>query len=156
MRKSLLLLIALFSITILKAGMIYVPANATDNAKSVTKSVSETLSQLDAKTFLTLTPAKIQEMTGQKMTFSQKLSLKITQKEVKKQLKKNGTVDMAAVAKESTGGISALWLILGLLLGLIGVIIALITKKEAGDNRVKSALIGWGIWIAIVLIAYVL
>jgi hypothetical protein len=152
MRKiTLMLLAGLFAVSSLHAGLVYVPESATDNVKSGKQSV---FSMLDAQTFLALTPAKVKEMTGKKMSLGEKVSLKIAQMEVKKQLKKGEQVDMAAMGKKAASGISALWLILGLLLGLIGVIIALVTKKGADDNRVKSALIGWLIWIAIVVIAY--
>ncbi|HMP86558.1 MAG TPA: hypothetical protein PKE63_04730 [Lacibacter sp.] len=111
---------------------------------------------LDAKTFVALTPSKIREMTGKKLTLTEKISLKLAQAQVKKQLRKGKEVDMSAVARGEGGGIDILWLLLGVVLGLIGVIIALITKKGSGDNRVRFALIGWLIWVAIVLVAFVL
>ena len=43
--------------------------------------------------FLSLTPAKIQEMTGKKMTFGQKIALKMAQKKLSKQLKKGKSID---------------------------------------------------------------
>ena len=157
MKKIALFLFAgMFALTSLHAGLVYVPESATDNVKAGKEATAGVYNMLDAKTFIALSPAKVKEMTGKKMSFSEKVSLKIAQLEVKKQLKKGKEVDMTAMAQKAASGISALWLILGILLGLIGVLIALLTKKGADDNRVKSSLIGWGIWIAIVLIAYVL
>lgn len=153
---ALLLLAGIFALSSLHAGLVYVPETATDNVKAGKQTTAGVYSMLDAKTFLALTPAKVKEITGKKMSFGEKVSLKVAQHEVKKQLKKGKEVDMAAMAQKAASGISALWLILGLLLGVIGVLIALLTKKGADDNRVKSSLIGWGIWIVIVLIAYVL
>ena len=154
-RIATLLLALVFSLSVVNAGMIVVP-KSTEPVKTETASPADVLSKMDPKTFLSLTPAKIQEMTGKKMTFKQKLGLKLAQRDVKKQLKQGKEVNMADMAKRADGGISVLWLILGLLLGVIGVLIALLTKKGKDDNRVKSSLIGWGIWIAIVLIAYVI
>ncbi len=44
--------------------------------------------------FLALTPAKVQEMTGKKMTFGQKIALKMGQKKFSKQLKKGKSIDI--------------------------------------------------------------
>ncbi len=152
MRKITILLLAVVFSVASNAGMIYVPANSTDNAKAGKTSAANVLGQLDAKTFLSLTPAKVQEMTGTKMTLGQKISLKMAQMEVKKQLKKGQGVNMFEMGKKAATGINGLWLILGLLLGLIGVLIAYLTRKGSDDNRVKSAWIGWGIWVVIWLI----
>ncbi len=155
MRKITILLLAVaFSISS-NAGMIYVPANSTDNAKAGKTSAANVLGQLDAKTFLSLTPAKVQELTGKKMTFGQKVSLKMAQMEVKKQLKKGKEVNMAEMGKKAGGGINFLWLLVGFVLGLIGVLIAYLTREGTDDNRVKSAWIGAGIWLVLWIILYV-
>ncbi len=155
MRKiTIFVLAVVFSISS-NAGMIYVPSNATDNAKAGKTSAANVLGQLDAKTFLALTPAKVQEMTGTKMTFGQKVSLKMAQMEVKKQLKKGKEVNMAEMGKKAGGGINFLWLLLGFLLGIIGVLIAYLTREGTDDNRVKSAWIGAAIWLVLWIILWV-
>lgn len=154
-RITLILLVSLFALNSIQAEMLYVPSVVTGSATH-NKVSADAYAALDAKTFLSLTPAKVKALTGKRMSFSEKVSLKVTQWDVKRQLKKGKEVDMAAYSKKAASGVSALWLILGLLLGLIGVIIALVTKKGPDDNRVKSSLIGWGIWVALVLIAFAL
>ncbi|MBK8086972.1 MAG: hypothetical protein IPK31_02805 [Chitinophagaceae bacterium] len=155
MRKITIFFLAVaFSISS-NAGMIYVPANSTDNAKAGKTSAANVFGQLDAKTFLALTPAKVQEMTGTKMTFGQKVSLKMAQMQVKKQLKKGQDVNMAEMGKKAEGGINFLWLLLGFLLGLIGVLIAYLTREGKDDNRVKSAWIGAAIWLVLWIILVV-
>ncbi|MBY0478885.1 MAG: hypothetical protein K2Q24_14645 [Chitinophagaceae bacterium] len=155
MRKITILLLAVaFSISS-NAGMIYVPSNSTDNAKAGKTSAANVLGQLDAKTFLSLTPAKVQELTGKKMTFGQKVSLKMAQMEVKKQLKKGKEVNMAEMGKKAGGGINFLWLIVGLVLSWVGVLIAYLTREGSDDNRVKSAWIGAGIGLLLWIILYV-
>lgn len=155
MRKITILLLAVaFSISS-NAGMIYVPSNSTDNAKVGKTSAANVLGQLDAKTFLSLTPAKVQELTGKKMTFGQKVSLKMAQMEVKKQLKKGKEVNMAEMGKKAGGGINFLWLIVGLVLSWVGVLIAYLTREGSDDNRVKSAWIGAGIGLLLWIILYV-
>ncbi len=152
---SLFILAAVCSISA-HAGMIYVPANSTDNAKAGKTSAANVLGQLDAKTFLALTPAKVQQLTGTRLNFGQKVTLKMAQLEVKKQLKKGKTVNMAEMGKKAGGGINFLWLVVGFFLGWIGVLIAYLTREGSDDNRVKSAWIGFGISALLVILFYVL
>ncbi|MBX9781956.1 MAG: YqaE/Pmp3 family membrane protein [Chitinophagaceae bacterium] len=43
---------------------------------------------MDAQTFLSLTPKKVEEMTGRKMSFKERIGLKLAQSKMKRQLKK--------------------------------------------------------------------
>lgn len=83
MRKLIIMLTAVVISISMQAGIIYVPANASDNAKTGT-AVNEQLKQLDSKTLLSLTPSKMEQLTGKKMTIAQKLALKMAQKKAKK------------------------------------------------------------------------
>lgn len=110
MRKITIFLLAVaFSISS-NAGIIYVPANSTDNTKPGKTSTANVLGQLDANTFLSLTPAKVQEMTGKKMTFAQKIALKIAQKDLKKQLSTSKKLDTRDKSK-----MLRLWIIFALI-----------------------------------------
>lgn len=156
MRKITIFLLAVaFSISS-NAGIIYVPANSTDNTKAGKTSTANVLGQLDAKTFISLTPAKVQEMTGVKMNLGQKISLKMAQMEVKKQLKKGKEVNMAEMGKKAGGGLNWLWVLIGFLLSWVGVLIAYLTREGHDDNRVKSAWIGAGIGLVVWILFYVL
>lgn len=158
MRKLIIVLFAVvFSISSNASGIISVPVDATDNAKAGKSSTVEMLAQIDAKTFIALTPAKFSELTGKKMTFAEKVSLKIVQREVKKELKKGRDVNMAEVAKRAAGG-SFNWgaAALGFFLGLIGVLIVYLAFKNDKETARKSAWIGFAVWAAIVLISFVL
>ncbi len=84
MRKLIIVLTAIvLSISSTQAGIIYVPANATDNAKTGV-TAAEQFKNFDNKTLLSLTPAKMEQLTGKKMTIAQKLALKMAQKRAKK------------------------------------------------------------------------
>jgi hypothetical protein len=158
MRKLIIALLAIvLSISSNAAGIISVPVDATDNAKVGKSSTVETVAQIDAKTFIALTPTKFSEITGQKMSFTQKVALKILQREVKKDLKKGREVNMAEVAKRAAGG-SFNWgaAALGFFLGLIGVLIVYLAFKNDKEVARKSAWIGFAVWVAIVLISVVL
>ncbi len=86
MRKfALLLVAAVFSIS-LQAGMLYVPAHMAASKHVAVKG----LEQMDVQNVLSLTPSKVQEMTGKKMTLKEKIALKFTQAKLKKEFKKSG------------------------------------------------------------------
>lgn len=106
------------------------------------------------KDFLALTPKKYKELTGQKMTLSQKISLKIAQYKVKRAAKKNKQIELTKFADGiDTSDFSIGGLVLGLLLGPIGVLIAYLI----GDRSViKWAWVGGAIWLAIFLLVLIL
>jgi hypothetical protein len=94
MRKIIILCVAaVFSISSF-AGIIYVPSNASDNTKAGIETTIEKVKATNMNAFLALTPAKVQEMTGKKMTFGQKIALKMAQNKFSKQLKKGKSIDI--------------------------------------------------------------
>ena len=93
MRKIIIVLLAVVFSVSSYAGIIYVPSNASDNAKAGVETTIEKVKATNMDAFLALTPAKIQEMTGKKMTFGQKIALKMAQKKLSKQLKKGKSID---------------------------------------------------------------
>ena len=104
--------------------------------------------------FLSLTPKKYTELTGKKMTIPQKVSLKIAQHKVKRAIKKGKTVDLNALSKEvDTSNFNIGGFVLGLLLGIIGVLIAYLIGDR---NIVKWAWIGFAVWVGIVLLILIL
>lgn len=125
-------------------------------APSTTIKDPNPLSLLTAKQFLTLTPQKYQELTGQKMNLVQKVEFKMVQHRVKKMVKRGEVVTMADVQKkfEDMSSMNVLGFLLGLILGPVGVIIALILKEtgDVGADTVRWSLYGLLIWLAIVLI----
>jgi VIT1/CCC1 family predicted Fe2+/Mn2+ transporter len=118
MRKIIIVfLAAVFSISS-NAGIIYVPANSTDNAKAGMEATIEKVKSSDMNAFLTLTPAKIQKMTGKKMSIGQKLALKLAQKKIKKQLNNSNAIDT-----KDESQMLRLWLIfaaVAIVLGVLG------------------------------------
>lgn len=79
MRKITILLLAVVFSLSSNAGIIYVPANATDNGKSGTKA-----NDLNSVSLFSLTPSKVEELTGKKMNFIQKIAFKAAQKKAQK------------------------------------------------------------------------
>ena len=127
------------------------PATTTSNIKD-----PNPLSMISAKQFLTLTPQKFQELTGKKLNIFQKVQFKMTQHKVKKMVKKGQVVTMADVQKkfDDLSSMNVLGFLLGLILGPVGVIIALILKEtgDVGPDVLRWSLYGLLIWLAIVLI----
>jgi hypothetical protein len=96
---------------------------------------------------------------GEKMKFAERLAFKSAQNKLKKCINPDGSLNDRRLTKSlkkigDDGGFHAGGFFLGLLLGLIGLIIALLINDDKKRARVKWALIGWGVWIVIVLIAF--
>lgn len=153
MRKFTILLVAVVFSLVTNAGIIYVPANSTDNVKVGQTAVVDILSQLDARSFVALTPAKVAEMTGRKMTLNQKINLKLAQRQVKKDIKKGRDVNMTQMAQRAGDG-SFNWgaAALGFFLGLIGVLIVYLAFKNDKEAARKAGWIGFAVGLALALI----
>ena len=138
-------------------------ANALTDLVAISKPVPSTiikdpnpLSLMTAKQFLALSPQKYQEITGKKMNLVQKVEFKMVQHKVKKMVRRGDVVTMADVQKkfEDMSSMNVLGFLLGLILGPVGVIIALILKEtgDVGADTVRWSLYGLLIWLAVVLL----
>lgn len=111
------------------------------------------LSQIKVKEF--------ESLSGKKMKFVDKIGFKIAQRDLRKSINNDGTFNskklnrvankMAVGEGFNIGGFA-----LGLLLGLIGVLIAYLISDDNKAARTKWAWIGFGVWLVILLIAVVL
>ncbi len=119
------------------------------------KSVAAPFAGMTVQDFLALTPKKYKELTGEKLSLTQKISLKMTQKKIRRAVKNNESVDTAAVLADSLDGsdFNIGGFVLGLILPVVGVLIAYLI----GDTAViKWAWIGFGIFMIIFLLAVLL
>jgi hypothetical protein len=109
---------------------------------------------MTVKQFLALTPKEYEKLSGKKLSISQKVSLKLAQAKVKKMAKQNKQIDLYKMnAGVDTTDFSIGGFVLGLLLGIIGVLIAYLI----GDRSViKWSWIGFAIWVGIVLLVLIL
>lgn len=132
----------------LKASEIYMPLGKSGELVSLLD-----LSRIKIKEY--------QELTGKKMKWVEKVAFKAAQKQLRNSINRDGSFNskkMERYLKKSSmaaDGFQAGGFFLGLLLGLIGVLIAYLIKDEQKSNRVKWAWIGWGVWLVILLIALV-
>ena len=142
MRKLIIVLLAaVFSVSSY-AGIIYVPANATDNAIAGIETTIAKVKASDMNAFLSLTPEKVKEMTGKKMNFAQKMALKMAQKKAKRaggEISKGLYIVLAifglawiamGVMDDWSGSTWIINLVLTLLFWLPGFIHALIVMKN--------------------------
>ena len=132
----------------LRADEVYLPVGTTGHMISLMD-----LSRISVKDFETL--------SGRKMKFLDKINFKLGQRELKKSINRDGTFNKKSIEKYLTkpagpgGGFSLTGLLLGLLLSLIGVLIAYVIAGSDKRSRVTWAWIGAAIsfiiWGAILL-----
>lgn len=112
------------------------------------------LSQVSIKEF--------ESLTGKKMKFTEKITLKLAQRDLRKSINEDGTLNSKKLEKslkkfaDGESGFHIGGFALGFLLGLIGVLIAYLIKDDKKSNRVKWAWLGLAAWLVILLIALVL
>lgn len=116
--------------------------------------VTSPFANMTVDDFLSLTPKKYKELTGEKLSLTQKISLKLAQKKIRKAIKNNESIEGADMANAvDTSDFNIGGFVLGLLLSVIGVLIAYLI----GDTSViKWAWIGFGVFLVIFLLAVLL
>jgi hypothetical protein len=109
---------------------------------------------MSVEEFLALTPKKYKELTGEKLSLSQKISLRIVQKKIRKAIKNNEKVDSVTIANAvGTYDFNIGGFVLGFLLSVVGVLIAYLI----GDtNVIKWAWIGFGVSFLIFLLVWII
>ena len=108
----------------------------------------------------TMRMSELQTLTGKKFNFGQKVSFKVAQKKLRGTIAPDGTIDSKKFQKmfskkAGDSGFHAGGFFLGLLLGLIGVLIAYLINDDLKQNRVKWAWIGCAIAVLLNLIIIV-
>ena len=95
------------------------------------------------------------EVIGHKLSLKEKIVFRIAQRELRKEIKREGiqsdaTLDVQQMMADGEKNFYFGGFILGLLLGLIGVLIAYLMKKDKAF--IRSAWIGWGAWVVLLVI----
>lgn len=137
----------------LSTSALTVPSTTPVPVKSESTAVAP-FSNMSVEDFLNLTPKKYKELTGEKLSLTKKISLKLAQKKIRNAIKKNEKIDSDTMANAvDTSDFNIGGFILGLLLSVVGVLIAYLI----GDTSViKWAWIGFGIFLVIFLLAVLL
>jgi hypothetical protein len=129
----------------LKANEIMIPIGKT----------GRTISLAD---FSKLSVAEYQKLAKVKLGFFDRIAYRKALKKLNKGISADGTVTNPKIAQlmkpvvDGSEGFHLGGLALGLLLGLAGVAIAYLINGDNKSNRIKWAWIGFGVWVAILLI----
>lgn len=148
---SLILAVLMISLS----SSIPVSKEETVLEKKVSNDNISMLSTMTNKQFLTLSPQTYYKLTGIKMSFKERMALRIAQKNIRSEIKsksieENATInyEMAVGNGESSFRIGGF--ILGFLLGLIGVGLAYIFSND--KDFIRSTWKGLGGWVILLLV----
>lgn len=128
-----------------KAAEIFIPIGSTGYQLSLMD-----LSQIRVKDY--------ESLSGKKMTFLNKISFKLSQRELRKSINTDGTLNskkLNGLANKMAAGESGFNIggfALGLFLGLIGVLIAYVISDDKKAARTKWAWIGFGVAVILYLL----
>ncbi len=162
MRKILLL--ATGVLFMLSSFASVTPSDLPKNASHLYIPIGATGKKISLMELSVISVSDFEKLSGKKMGFMKKLSFKMGQKKLRKNIKEDGSLSEKTYNKLTRfyGGESGFHLggfALGFFLGLIGLLLAyLVFNDDYKDNRVKWAWIGLGVVVLInlILIVFVL
>lgn len=88
--------------------------------------------------FLNLNPVDIAKTTGKKLNFKEKIVLKLTQRKIKKKIKKGASFNIKTEYENASGNFNVGGFLLGFFIPVIGSLLAILF----GGNAFKSSLLG--------------
>ena len=109
----------------------------------------------------TMSVADLEKATGKKMNWLRRVEFKLAQRRLRHSINPDGTLNnkrLSMLANQDMNGETGFHIggfALGLLLFLIGVLIAYLIDDRKRDNRVKWAWIGAGVLLVIFLLAHI-
>ena len=104
----------------------------------------------------------LQQLTGKKMKFADKIGFTIAQKKLRARINNDGTFSQKTIQKffkragDGSSGFHLGGFALGFLLGLIGVLIAYLLNDDKKSSRVKWAWLGLLIGVVVYLIVFLI
>ena len=131
------------------------------NANEVMIPVGKTGQKISLAAFANLKPEEYEKMANVKLGFFDRIAYNKAMKKLRKGIAADGTITNKKITKSVTKSIDGGkefnigGLALGLLLSIIGVLIAYLINDDKKSARVRWAWIGFGIWVAIYLIIIV-
>jgi hypothetical protein len=127
------------------------------NANQVFVPIGNTGKQISLYDFSRIRLRDFEKEAGYKLKFTEKVTFKLAQGELKQSINEDGTINSKRMEKglRRLGGETGFHIggfALGFLLGLLGVVIAYVIKDDYKRNRVKWAWIGLGTWLVVYLV----
>lgn len=153
--KRVLLLFVTILFTTASFSTVSILPTTTLNAKNVFLPIGNTGKKISLMELTRISQTDLENLTGRKMNFFEKLSFKTGQRKLKKAIAADGTFTKKKLAKffakggDGDTGFHLGGFALGFFLNLIGVLIAYLINDDYKRNRVKWAWIGFGIVAAI-------
>ncbi|MEY3322063.1 MAG: hypothetical protein RLZZ417_1646 [Bacteroidota bacterium] len=143
--SHLILLLLVFSNIALQAALPPVDGSNVTNTSSV---------QLSSQDLLTLTPAKYEELTGEKLGLKGKLALLLLKKEVRKTASTE-PINLAEELANTEGGFNLIGFLAGFFLAFLGVLLVFLL---ASNNKAmkRSAWLGLGVLVLLLLLGVAL
>ena len=152
-----ILLIVVMSATTGFAAMSLVPAPLV-KASTIRIPIGSTGKFINLQDLATIKTADFEALSGRKMSWLRRMEFKLAQKKIRRSINADGTVNDKKLAKMAGGyydddnSFHFGGFALGFFLGLLGVIIAYIINDDNPHRRVKWAWVGFGIFIAVLLV----
>ncbi len=156
MKKILFLGVAFFILTASFAST-EVTKKPSIKASEVLIPIGNTGQKISLLDLSRMSVKDVQSFTGKKMSFADRMMFKAAQRQLKKNISADGTIDSKKIAKnlkkaDGTTGFHIGGFALGFLLGLIGVLIAYLINDDKKSNRVKWSWIGLGVAIVLYIL----
>lgn len=158
---TLLILIGTCAVSFASGNSLIIPSKIVPvkKASEVFVPVGKSGQKISLQDLSTIKVNEFEKITGQKMKLVEKVGFKLTQRQLRKSINADGTINNNRLNKflsrYEEGGFHLGGFALGFLLGLIGVLIAYLIKDDKKHDRVKWAWIGLGIWIVLYVIIIV-
>ena len=159
MRKFIFLFAAILCLSQSFASEI-IPKPNKIYADQVFIPIAKTGKMISLAELSTISVKDFQVLVGKKIGIINKIMLKSAQKKIRQSINRDGTINNKKfdklLKKAQDGGFHIGGFALGFLLGLIGVLIAYLINDDKKSIRVKWSWIGAGVWVALVLLSFLL
>lgn len=130
-----------------------IPSNEKNSSDKKTNELD--FSKLTVEQVIHLKASQLKKLTGDQISFKDRIVLNLLQKSLKREVKKNNlqkdsTINFQKYFEEGKGSFKIIGFLLGLIFGLIGVALAHIFSTDKGFK--KSSWQGFGVWLILLLV----
>jgi hypothetical protein len=118
--------------------------------------------RISLASFVELQDADYEVLTGKKLGFFGRMQFHNQQRNLRKLINDDGTIDAAEVSEriykdlDSTKGFNLTGFMMGLTLSLVGVLTMYLVKDERKKNRATWAWVGTAFWVAFLILLFAL